>query len=345
MSKNSAQATGKPRSIVLRVQLWLQTLRFQAAASGAAVTLIGYVSVSEVDLTSAVLVGLVGALANVWVSGHNEISDAEYDAEHSDAGGHPIASGEISKHKAIIVTGMVAASSFGIYSVLEPGSIGYIMLVSSYLFGYAYNDRSKVDWWSNLNFGLWGSTLVIAGAAPFGEYTTTTLLLATAMGIYSFVGVIQGDLKDLDGPENTFTEHLGVRLTMADTGILSTRIVYSRTFLATLASLKVTELSMLIVAYLLLSTDPLSLVNLNSIAMVVAAVLFLSTVYGYVLSEYDRAKIKRRYGLHVLVGFILYGLVITPASQTLGLFVALVPGLWFVLFNKILHSNVLDPDI
>lgn len=345
MSRNSVRATGKLRSIGLRLQLWLKTLRFQAAPAGIAVTWLGYVSVSEVDLTSAALVGLVGLLANVWILGHNEISDAEYDAKHSDAGGHPIASGEINKHKAIIVTGMIVASSFGLYTLLEPKGTGYAMLVSSYLFGYAYNDRSKVDWWSNLYFGFWGFTLVLAGAAPFGEYTATTFVLAVAMGIYLFVGVIQGDLKDLDGPENTFSEYLGVKLKSVDTDILPTRIVYSREFLTTLASLKVTELSMLIAAYSLLSTDPLSLVKLNSIAMVVGAVLFLSTVGGYVISEYDRAKIKRRYGLHVLVAFIVYGLAITPVSWILGVFVALVPGLWFVLFNKVLHSNVLDPDI
>jgi hypothetical protein len=345
MSQNRVQLSDKLRIAASTVQLWLKTLRFQAAPAGAAVTWLGYVSISEVDLASAILVGLVGLLANVWILGHNEISDAEYDAKHSDAGGHPIASGEINKHKAIVVTGVIVASSFGIYTLLEPGSNGYMILAVSYLFGYAYNNRSKVDWWSNLYFGLWGFTLVYAGAEPFGEYTATTFVLATAMGIYLFVGVIQGDLKDLDGPENTFSEHFGVELKSVDTDISPTRIAYSTGFLAMLASLKVIELVMLIAGYSFLSADPLSLTNFNSIAILIGAIPFLLTVQGYVILEYDRAKIKRRYGLHVLVAFVLYGLAIIPASYTLGVFVALVPGLWFILFNKILHSNVLDPDI
>jgi uncharacterized membrane protein len=136
-----------------------------------------------------------------------------------------------------------------------------------------------------------------------------------------------------------------VELKSVDTDISPTRIAYSTGFLAMLASLKVIELVMLIAGYSFLSADPLSLTNFNSIAILIGAIPFLLTVQGYVILEYDRAKIKRRYGLHVLVAFVLYGLAIIPASYTLGVFVALVPGLWFILFNKILHSNVLDPDI
>lgn len=353
-----------------RVKLvnWVKTTRVQTALVTALSLWVGFVTVKPLGIQSAVLLGVVGLLVHLWGFTLNEVEDYEYDAKSEDAGGHPIAQGKVHAELARYFAWGTALVAVAI-SALTPYPIEATgVLLLSFIPGYMYDKFSKQHWWSNIYLSVWAALMVLAGALYAGTPNTYTTLLAVAVGIQIFVQVIQGDLKDLHGDENTLAGALGVSTKVVEGrkfdpgrekmpasirgGSMCKVTSYSRRFTSLVYGLK--GLEGLILGYLavVLIQSParfpysadMAVTPYLTIFMLVG-IAFITSVSMFMVYCYDRDEIKKKSSIHELTSIVLLGITVAPLDIYGAILIGLGPIVWYATVNHLIHSDALNPDI
>jgi hypothetical protein len=285
------------------------------------------------------VLGIVGVLLHIWGFVLNEVKDKEYDERYSDSSGHPLAGGDISTTHASAVAWGAGGIAIAFSAVIFNSLFGIILLLMSFAAGTFYNIYSKQHWWSNAYLSAWVLLLTFSGAAFAGSFSVFTWAIGGALAIQIFVQVIEGDMKDILGPEHTMAERMGVKCD--EEHIMS----YPTRFRKAINVLKMVELGL--VGYIVYAnidlTNILDIVILGVLS--IFASIFIATTTYYLTARLDRDKIKKRSSIHELASVVMLGISSYWLDYQSAIFIALAPVVWYVLVNKILHSGAMNPDI
>jgi len=319
---------------------WLKTSRLQTALVTSFALWIGYMTVGNISIQTFIVLGILGVLLHVWGFVMNEVQDAEYDRMNGDSDGHPLAQGMLDKRSATILSWGCGIVALVLSLIYFSSLLGSLALLASFGAGIAYNYYSKKHWWSNVYLSMWIACIVFSGAAFAGSFTIYTWMLAAALAIQLFVQVIEGDLKDILGPENTFAEHMGVQCEN-DT----TPVKYPAGFRQGIMGLKLVELVLVsFVVYSGISVDNTTHIFVLGTFIVLASAFVMTSTY-YLTTFIDRDEIKRRSSMHELSSILMIGVSSYWLNNTVAIFVAIAPVIWYAMFNKLLHSGTLNPDV
>jgi len=317
-----------------KIRQWIKVSRIQTAFVTMLALWAGYITVSPLTVGDTVILGAIGLSIHIWGFIDNEIADAKYDRKYGD-GDHPIAQGKIDPTTALIVSVFSAGVAILISAYI--GGTFAMLIMLSFIPGFAYNRYSKKHWWSNIYLTIWASILVIAGSYYIGEPNDITLMITGAIAIQIFVQVMEGDMKDLAGHENTFMEKLGVSL-----NITSTKVINTKWAEILVSILKIGE-------FILTSTAAFSSLQegfwIGLLMFVPAGGIFLFTHNLWIVKDYDRGQIKMVSSLHELSSIIFLGVCFTFMHIISGVFIMLMPVVWYIGVNNLVHSGALNPDI
>lgn len=334
---------------------WLKTMRIQTALVTSLALWVGFISVSALNIRSAIILGAIGIFFHIFGFTMNEVEDYRYDASIDTDSEHPIADGHVHANIARYVAwGMYVLSV--VVSAISPYPIeATLMLGLAVVPGHMYNKFSKTHWWSNVYLSCWAIMMVFAGALYAGSVNNITILLAVAIGIQIFVQVIEGDLKDIVGDEHSICRKMGVSTESAHSFFSGSDmskdskprkiIKYTRKFPILVYGLKTLEIATLGSIVFLTTNSLLSLDQWYLILYFIMLIVFISTMSMVMVYLYDRTRIKKLSSLHEISSIILIGLTVYPMNPHGGLLVAIAPVLWYFLSNTILHSSPLNPDI
>jgi len=345
---------------------WIKTTRIQTGLVTALAFWVGYISVDPINIEAALFMTVIGLLVHIWGFTLNEVEDYKYDSKVEDASGHPIAQGKISPVRARYLAWVAGILSVIVSLIFRMEVLATVALIATFVPGYAYNKFSKVHWWSNIYLSAWVGVVVLTGALYAGSLTWVTALIAIAVVIQIFIQVVQGDLKDLEGPEKTLTERLGVKVVAVEAAVFtengdekqtpyktSTDVtMYSTKFTALFYSLKSIEATILLyiggVAADITSSEYVTGMDLASgyyLSLLVISIVFFVTASMVLVYVYDRGEIKRNASLHELTSIAFLGIALFPLDSHGGMLVAIAPLLWYIGVNSVIHSGMLNPDI
>lgn len=324
---------------VNRFQQWLKVGRIQTAMVTALALWVGYVTVADLTPTTFVALGVVGILLHTWGFVLNEVKDKEYDERYSDSSGHPLAGGDISTAHANAVAWVAGGIAVTFCTIIFNSLFGILLLLMSFAAGTFYNIYSKRHWWSNAYLSIWVLLLTLSGAAFAGSFSIFTWAIGGALAIQIFVQVIEGDMKDILGPEHTMAERMGVRCSSDNI------MCYPSMFRKTINILKMIELGL--VGYIVYANiDVTNRMDIAVLAILsIFACIFIATTTYYLTARMDRDKIKKRSSIHELASVMMLGISSYWLDYNSAIFIALAPVVWYVLVNKMLHSGAMNPDI
>jgi len=316
---------------------WIKISRIQTGMVTALSLWVGYASVEQLSIPVFGTLGIIGLLVHVWGFMLNEIKDKEYDERYSSTG-HPLTSDEISTRHANIVAWLSGLIAVGISYIVFGLNFGLILMLFSFIAGTMYNIYSKQHWWSNVYLSAWVLLLTFSGAAFAGSFSIYTLFIGIALSIQIFVQVIEGDLKDIKGPENTMAERAGVKC-------YGEVIEYPLWFRNSINILKMVELSLL--GYIVYDNLQFSLLSdlVALTAFTIIASIFIATTTLYLTKKLDRDEIKKRSSIHELSSIIMFGITIYWLDNSSSILIALAPVVWYILINKLMYSSSTNPDI
>lgn len=317
---------------------WLKVGRIQTAMVTALALWVGYISVSDLTPFSFIMLGVVGLLLHTWGFVLNEVNDKEYDRRYSDTG-HPLAGDDIKASHASIVAWVAGGVAIVASAIAFNSLLGIVFLSLSFAAGTFYNVYSKKHWWSNAYLSMWVLLITFSGAAFAGSFSVYTWMIGGALAIQIFVQVIEGDMKDILGPEHTMAERMGV--SCDEDHIMS----YPSKFRKFINVLKMGELSL--VGYIVYANIDISImvdIIVLAIFSLIASV-FIATTTFYLTPRLDRDKMKKRSSIHELASVMMLGISSYWLDYNSAIFIALAPVVWYVLVNKILHSGAMNPDI
>lgn len=319
---------------------WVKVTRIQTAAVTMLSLWVGHMVVSPLDIESTLVLGFIGLGVHIWGFTLNEVYDAEYDKKFGLDTGHPIATGVIDKEDAQILAWSSGATALLAYMIAVSSPFGFLALVLSFGHGYMYNIRSKKDWFSNAYLAAWVFFMVLAGALSAGGINFPVVLVGLILAIQIFVQVIEGDMKDIQGPESTFAEWLGVKVDE-----YTNEIEYSVHFIGGLLLWKAAEAAMIFM--LIIWVQELStargLINIGM--FIVVAALFGETLRGWLVNTLDRDKIKEQSSKHEIVSIVFLAVGLLGYDMYGAVLVALIPIVWYIGVNSAIHRGSLNPDI
>lgn len=337
-----------------RIATWIKTTRIQTAMVTALALWIGYISVAPLTLETTIVLGVIGILVHIWGFTLNEVEDYKYDMAHGDMKGHPIAKGEISHVSARKLAWVAAALSIITALAFTSNQLATAVLMSSFIPGYLYDKYSKEHWWSNGYLSIWSMLMVLTGALFAGTPTLITAIIGLAVGIQIFVQVIEGDLKDLKGSESSFAKRCGVEVEKKPELIVENLnldekheewINHTVQFGVIVYGLKLIEV-IAVWAVVWLSANTINSIDYIWTTIVFILVLmFLSTQSMFMLQTYDRDKIKKWSSAHELTSILLLGAAVFRLDPQGAILIAILPIVWYIGTNTLLHSGALNPDI
>jgi hypothetical protein len=247
-------------------------------------------------------------------------------------------------------------------SALSPYRIdATLVLLASFLPGYLYDKFSKKHWWSNAFLSAWATLMVLTGGLYAGTLNIFTMLIAVAVGIQIFVQVIEGDLKDIEAPEQTLAERLGVKVVEIEGTAYSMESVdgraksacsnvceiveYTRRFNFTVYGLKLLE-ALILIAFVELTYNAEGMYGAIYYTLaLVALIVFMTTVSLFLTYTFDRDEIKQKSSVHELASIVFLGLAVVGLDLNSAVLIILAPIIWYLVVNHLLHSSALNPDI
>lgn len=320
---------------------WIKVTRVQTAAVTMLALWAGHIVVEPLDIHSTLILGGVGLGVHIWGFTLNEVEDAEYDKLMSRDTGHPIANGVINKEEAKALAWSTGAAAILLYMIAVSSPLGVIALILSFAHGFVYNRRSKKDWYSNVYLSAWVFLMVIAGALSAGQFRfTLTIIIGAILAIQIFVQVIEGDLKDIKGPEATLAETFGVTID-EHTGDIN----YPIYFTSALVFWKGIEA--VLVYWLIIQSDSFTgITEIFHLALfILMAIAYGQTLRGWLVDKMDRDNIKEQSSKHEIVSILFIAVGLMGFDIYGSILVGLIPILWYVVVNSIVHKGSLNPDI
>jgi len=323
---------------------YIQAIRPQNSMLTALATALPVIIVQKAFTPFTMELLLLGFLLNSTASIHNNICDFSYDMKVRYTSDRVVGTRiPMRTAKALYAALLVIALGLGVFLSgfnpldLHPNLWALLALLFTAGIVSAYNLFGKTHYIWGICISLGIASLVWFGAILSGSMSNVAIFIIVYLALQSgFMQNLEGGLKDVATDVSNMAASLGVR-------VEGQRLHISRTFMAATFGLKIVMSALVI--YILYATSSL----LHPVAFFVYILTALSFVVIQMLLNFrtfDRAKIIRFFGYHEALMWLVVPAVIYPITGIwLTLFVALLPLVFYVIYNRSVHGTMLVPDI
>jgi len=287
---------------------------------------------------------LLGFLLNSTASIHNNITDFAYDMKVSYTSDRVVGTRiPMRTAKALYATLLAISLSLGVFLSgfnpldFHPNLWALLALFFTAGIVSAYNLFGKTHFIWGICISLGIASLVWYGAILSGSMSNVAIFIIVYLALQSgFMQNLEGGLKDVATDVSNMAAFFGVRSN-------GKALQVSATFMAATHGLKLVMSAL--VFYILYATVGL----LHPVAFFIYLLTAISFVVIQILlnfKTFERAKIIRFFGFHEALIWLVVPAVIFPIIGIwLTLFVALLPLVFYVIYNRSVHGTMLVPDI
>lgn len=322
--------------------------RLQATGLIATLSVIGAAVAGQKNPFLLGIVFIIGVFYHVFLYVLNDYIDLEVDKKSKDLQRKPLVSGVIPKQNALILTSLAIITMYVLTVVFFPYLHTLLVLSFAVVLGIIYDCFGKkmpgladfVMAGSLSATFLFGASTV---SAPFSMVVYLTFLIILFFTVYG--NAVEGGLKDVDhdylGGAKTLATIMGVKVEKG-------RLLMTKKFAFFSWSVEIISF----VLILLLANQPEINIFRSGDYLKTGIVVFLivlsliSTTMFLTLKQFDRAKMKKLFGvinsssgaLIIILLFPLLGILKT-------IILLLLPITWYIIFNTILYGKPMQPDI
>jgi len=323
---------------------YIQAVRLQNSMLTALATALPVMLVDRALTIRVLLLLVLGFLLNSTASIHNNITDFSYDMKVRYTSDRVVGTRiPMRKAKAYYATLLVISLSLGAYLAganpldfrPDPWAILALFFTAGIVSAYNLLGKTHFVWGICISLGI--ASLVWYGAILSGSMSNVAIFILVYLALQSgFMQNLEGGLKDVATDVSNLAAFFGVR---SD----GRKLHVPKAFMAVVHGYKIVMSALVI--YILYQTVGL----LHPVAFFVYILTALSFVVIQVLLDmktFDRARIIRFFGYHEALMWLMVPAVVFPIIGIwLTLFVALLPLVFYVLYNRLVHGTMLVPDI
>lgn len=331
-----------------KAKTYLRLCRFQTAGLIATISALGAAVASLESFYLLFLVFLIGALYHIFLYVLNDYIDIEVDRQSKDLQRKPLVSGDISERNALAIVFLAVIMMYLLTILFFPYVQTFLILSIAVILGAIYDCFGKrITGVSDFIMAGSLASMFLFGAStvyfPFSQVVILMFLIILFFTVYG--NAVEGGLKDVDhdylAGARTLATVMGVK-------VRDGRLILSKGFALFSWSIEIVSFILII----LLAYQPeINVFSSNDyirigIVVLLIVVSFISTSMFLTLKKFDRAKMKKLFGvinsssgaLLIILLFPILGLIKTVIFL-------LLPITWYVIFNKILYGKPLQPDI
>ena len=316
---------------------------------------LGALAMWNIDQTSIPMLFvlfIIGCLSHIYGFVLNDVIDIKVDKLSKELTARPLVSGTITRKKAkyFAISCMILSWIFVIFFCFyrDLSILSFLIVLSILIFAdflsTIYNYVSKKCPVMDIFVVSAIFFLIIFGAATVSH---EHLLSNPLVWIVAFIGAIQvlfmnminGAIKDIDhdakGMANTLAIWLGA-------GVKKGIITLPLSFKTIGYIIEASRSILIFIPFIILSNQfPFQMWQI--IALIVLTILtFLSIYKLFSIGKFERNKVRKHIGIIVIFMYATTPVMLYSLNPYIVL-VALIPPLWFVFSNIILHKTVLAP--
>ena len=320
---------------------------FRVQVLGTSVTaVIGALSVKgfALELSDFVILFVMGAIGTIAGYVFNDYCDVEIDKYVKDLRERPLVKGTISRRTALNIYILFNVINFLLLLIFYGRILPVTIRIISMVLGPLYHMLSKRLVGSDIFvagsmafFCLFGAVAVsedIQGLRMISGLTWTVVLLVFVHVL--FMNIIEGSLKDVENDRRSGVKNLAIIL-----GVKAgeKKMLIPNSFKAIAILLNIITAVFVFIPFLFFD---LAFWNWQIILLILFVIsMFVITIKLISIDIFDRKKIghysgRKEFISYTIVLIMLMGFVGFPWT----IFLILLPVIWFILFNYVLHGHI-----
>jgi len=332
---------------------YIQAMRPQnSMLTALAVTLPTLLVVRTIDWRVVELL-VFGYIMNSTASIHNNITDFAYDLKVRYTSDRVVGTKiPMAKAKAFYAILLCLSALFGLHlaglisssPVVDP----WALFALSFTMGIVtlYNLVGKTHWSLGICISLGIASIVWFGSiisGQFPKYIHYDMFILVFLALQSgFMQNWEGGLKDVATDRSNMAAAMGVKVTGEEISI-------SPLFKATAWAMKAVMAAILFYTVYITTglTDPTYVIHPIFFAQILLTALSAAAaVHLLGFRKFQRARIIRSYGYHEAIMWVMVPVLVYPIiGLWLAIFAALLPLVFYVIYNSAVHGTMLVPDI
>ncbi|RLF62886.1 MAG: hypothetical protein DRN16_00285 [Thermoplasmata archaeon] len=335
-------------SIKEKIIAYSRLCRLQATGLIATLSVIGAAVAGQKNPFLLGMVFIIGVFYHIFLYVLNDYVDLEVDKKSKDLQRKPLVSGVIPKQNALILTGAAIIIMYVLTIIFFPYIQALLVLSFAVLLGIIYDCFGKkmpgvADF---IMAGSLAATFLFGASTvsnPFSMIIYLTFLIILFFTVYG--NAVEGGLKDVDhdylGGAKTLATIMGVK-------VEDGRLLMTKKFAFFSWSIEIISFILI----LLLANQPEINIFRSGDYLKIGVVVFLiiialiSTVMFLTLKKFDRAKMKKLFGvINSSSGALIIILLLPLLDLIKTIILLLLPITWYIIFNTVLYGKPMQPDI
>jgi len=284
----------------------------------------------------------IGCFSHIYGFVLNDVMDVKIDKLSKELSTRPLVSGVITKKKATYFAIFCMIFSFIFTAFFYKELISYLLLLFilliAYLLATIYNIISKK--YPGMDFFVASAIffLIIFGASTVGAPTALAFIVALIGSIQVlFMNMINGAIKDIDHDEKGLANILAIKLGAKTKGKV---ITLPNSFKLVGYSIEIIRSFLIFTPFLFFSFS----YELWQIALLIilTILIFVSIFKMFLIKEFVRNRIRKNIAIIVIFMYATTPIMLSSLNLYIML-LAIVPPLWFICSNLILHHTIFEP--
>jgi 4-hydroxybenzoate polyprenyltransferase len=297
------------------------------------------------SLQQLILLFFIGCLAHIYGFVLNDVIDINLDKLSIELTARPLVRGSITRKRAAYFAMFCMIGSFLLSILFYRELLQYIVLVGilaiAYFFATVYDITSKK--FPGMDLFVAGAVffLILFGASSVGTPTRLAWIVALIGGLQVlFMNMINGAIKDIDhdkeGKARTVAIWLGAKV---HAGIIALPLSFKTTGYL----IEIGRMVLIFIPFTACIMPPLQLSIWQIALLVIFEVLIFVSIYKlYSIKTFDRNRIRKSIGVTVILMYATTPIMLSSLNVFIVL-VAVIPPLWFVCSNLVLHKTIFEP--
>lgn len=331
-----------------KINAYLRLCRIQATVLIATLSLLGAIVVGQNDPLLLCIVFTIGVFYQIFLYVLNEYVDLEVDKKSKDLQRKPLVSGAIPKKNALIIIILAIFIMYALTIINFPYIKAILILSFAVLLGIIYDIFGK-KMPGLADFIMAGSlaTTFLFGASstvnPFSNIVYLIFLILLFFTVYA--NAVEGGLKDVDH------DYLGGAKTLATISgvkVMDGKLIMTKKFTFFAWTIEIISFILILI---LANQQEINLFKSGDylkvgIVVCLIVISLISTTMFITLKKFDRAKMKKLFGV---INSSSGALIIILLSPLIGIikmiFLLLLLLTWYIISNIILYGKAMQPDI
>ncbi|KYK25883.1 hypothetical protein AYK20_04320 [Thermoplasmatales archaeon SG8-52-1] len=326
---------------------YLRLFRLHTGAATASAPLIGGLIMGQRDISSLIVLFLIGIFYHVFGFVLNEYIDVNVDKKSIDLKDKPLVSGSISKKQALYIVIISIICSYLLIFIFFRSIYTVSFFSLSLIFGVIYDLYGKKI--LGLDFVLAGGFFFLCLTGASTKSTDFNFLIYLFCLLYFFQIVynnaVEGGLKDVGHDSTagaiTLATFMGVTVEKGILRITKSFVIFSY-------FLRFIFLALIVILGLqpqLLFWSDKHIFEIVIIVLLI--VIYFATLFSFLRTmKFDRARLKKIFSINEMISFFMVLIVLSPMiGLYLTVFLIMLPAVWYLAFNVILYGKLLEPRV